>query len=109
MQPLGIHILISQTAAGEITIGDSHEYGTVGDVFDKPEIDRLIVRCAKQFVTMPEWSIAQRWHGVYAKHPDRSYVSFSPTDGVRVVTALGGAGMTLSFGLAEQTIREMGL
>ena len=44
---------------------------------------------------------------IYAKQPDLPYVSLSPAARVRVVTALGGAGMTLSFGLAEQTIREL--
>jgi FAD dependent oxidoreductase TIGR03364 len=105
----GIHILVSQTAAGEITLGDSHEYGEAVDVFDKTEIDRLILHRAEQFVRVPDWTIAQRWHGVYAKHPDLPYVSLSPAAQVRVVTALGGAGMTLSFGLAEQTIRELEL
>lgn len=105
----GIHILASQTTAGEITLGDSHEYGQAVDVFDKPEIDRLIMEHAKRFLRLPDWSIAQRWHGVYAKHPDEPFISFAPAERVRVVTALGGAGMTLSFGLAERTIREIGL
>src|SRR5262245_44193695 len=105
----GIHILISQTSAGEITIGDSHEYGAEVDIFDKREVDDLITRSARSFVNIAEWSIAQRWHGVYAKHPDKPFVSFSPVEGVRVVTGLGGAGMTLSMGLAEATMRELAL
>jgi FAD dependent oxidoreductase TIGR03364 len=105
----GIHILASQTSLGEITIGDSHEYGIDVDIFDKLEIDRLIQDHAERFLCIPDFSIAQRWHGVYAKHPDKPFISLSPADRVRVVTATGGAGMTLSFGLAEQTAREMGL
>jgi FAD dependent oxidoreductase TIGR03364 len=105
----GIHILVSQTTAGEITLGDSHEYGATVDAFDKAEIDELILRHARDFLAIPSWTITQRWHGVYAKHTEQPFVSFSPVPDVRVVTALGGAGMTLSFGLAESTINEMGL
>lgn len=99
----GIHILVSQTTAGEITIGDSHEYGDAVDIFDKLEIDQLILSHAGRFLRIPDSSIGQRWHGVYAKHPGKPYFSIEPTEGVRVVTATGGAGMTLSFGLAEKT------
>ena len=105
----GIHILVSQTAAGEITLGDSHEYGSAVDVFDKVEIDRLILEWASRFLELPDWSIAQQWHGVYAKHPEKSYLSFSPAERVHVITALGGAGMTLSMALGEATVRELAL
>jgi FAD dependent oxidoreductase TIGR03364 len=104
-----IHGLVSQTAGGELTLGDSHEYGQVVDVFDKPKIDDLILRYIGTFLRAPNMDIAQRWHGVYSKHPDKPYVRIAPADRVRIVTAVGGAGMTLSFGLAEQTIQEMGL
>ncbi len=104
----GIHVLVSETARREITIGDSHEYGAAVDPFDKTEIDDLVLRYAGSFLQAPDMQIAQRWHGVYAKHPDKPYLTLSPAPNVRVVTALGGAGMTLSFGLAEQVVREMG-
>jgi FAD dependent oxidoreductase TIGR03364 len=105
----GIHVLVSQTAGSELTIGDSHEYGAAVDPFDRAEIDELILRYARGFLQAPTLEIAQHWHGVYAKHPDRAFVSLSPAPNVRVVTAAGGAGMTLSFGLAEETVKEMGL
>ena len=104
----GIHVLVSQTAGRELTIGDSHQYGAAVDPFDRTEIDDLILRYLHGFLQAPDLEIAQRWHGVYAKHPDRPFLSLSPETNVRVVTAPGGSGMTLSFGLAERTVREMG-
>ena len=104
-----IHGLVSQTAAGELTLGDSHEYGQAVDVFDKPKVDELILRYIGTFLQAPSMEIAQRWHGVYSKHPEKPFFTMAPAPGVRIVTAPGGSGMTLSFGLAEATITEMGL
>jgi FAD dependent oxidoreductase TIGR03364 len=104
----GIHVLVSQTAGRELTIGDSHEYGADVSPFDRAEIDDLILRYARGFLRAPALDIAQRWHGVYAKHPRQPFVSLSPAPNVRVVTAAGGSGMTLSLGLAEETVKEMG-
>lgn len=97
----GIHVMVSQTSHGELTIGDSHEYSLAVDPFDKPEIDALILKYLATFAEIPNTEIAQRWHGVYAKHPDMTYYTAEPEPGVRVLTTTGGAGMTLSFGLAE--------
>jgi len=104
-----IHGLVSQTAGGELTLGDSHEYGRAVDIFDKPKIDELILRYIRTFLAAPNLEIAQRWHGVYSKHPEKPFVTMCPVDHVRIVTAAGGSGMTLSFGLAEKTVQEMGL
>ena len=105
----GIHVLVSQTADGALTLGDSHEYGRAIDIFDKASIDRLILDYLATFLKAPSPEIAERWHGVYAKHPTQPFVRWKPEENVRVVTAPGGSGMTLSFGLAEQTLMEMGL
>jgi hypothetical protein len=51
---------------------------------------------------LPDWTIAQRWHGTYAKHPTLPQFVADPEPGVRIVTATGGSGMTMSFGLAEE-------
>jgi FAD dependent oxidoreductase TIGR03364 len=101
----GIHVLASQTASGEVTLGDSHEYGLDVDIFNKEEIDALILAYLDSFARFPSRSIAQRWYGVYAKHPEKPYCVFDPAPGVRIVTAPGGSGMTLSFGLAEETTK----
>ena len=104
-----IHILASQTADGAITLGDSHEYGACIDIFDKPEIDDLILREAETFLRLPDFRIAQRWHGVYSVHPDKPFFEAEPAAGIHIVTALSGSGMTLSFGLAERTIAGLDL
>jgi FAD dependent oxidoreductase TIGR03364 len=105
----GIHGLVSQTAQGELTLGDSHEYGRCVDIFNREEIDQLILRYISGFLNAPTLEIAQRWQGVYAKHPEKPFLSLVPTPGVRIVTSPGGAGMTLSFGIAEETIQDLGL
>jgi FAD dependent oxidoreductase TIGR03364 len=103
----GIHVLASQTADGAITLGDSHEYGLDVDIFDRASIEELILSEARNFLRLPCWRIAERWHGVYALHPQRPFFEAEPAPGVRIVTAPGGSGMTLSFGLAERTAQSI--
>ena len=105
----GIHALVSQTADGALTLGDSHEYGLHVDIFNKQEIDDRILSYTKHFLRAPDLTIAERWYGVYAKHPEKPLVVMSPADGVRIVTSPGGSGMTLSFGVAEQSMIEIGV
>jgi glycine/D-amino acid oxidase-like deaminating enzyme len=103
----GIHVLVSQNAAGELVIGDSHEYDAAIEPFDKPEIDRLILDYLATFLHVPDLAIAARWHGIYARHPrDAAFVAH-PAPGATVVTGAGGAGMTLSFGLADHVVRNL--
>jgi FAD dependent oxidoreductase TIGR03364 len=104
----GIHALVSQTADGALTLGDSHEYSLAVDIFNKEEIDQIILRYTRQFLRAPDLTIAERWHGIYAKHPDKPLVVMQPEDGVRIVASPGGSGMTLSFGVAEQSMRDLG-
>jgi FAD dependent oxidoreductase TIGR03364 len=103
---LGIHVLVAQNEGGELVIGDSHEYGDAIEPFDKSRIEELILEYLRTFLTVPDLTIAARWHGVYVKHPAKLYVVARPTPETLAVTGVGGAGMTLSFGLAEQTVRD---
>ena len=105
----GIHALVSQTVDGALTLGDSHEYGLAVDIFNKDEIDRLILDYTYGFLRAPNLEIAERWYGVYAKHPDKPLVRMTPADGVCIAASPGGSGMTLSFGMAEETMNQMGI
>jgi FAD dependent oxidoreductase TIGR03364 len=102
----GIHVLVAQNESGEVLIGDSHEYGDAIEPFDKALIDDLILGYSRTFVTIPDLTIAARWHGIYVKHPSEPYVVASPTPETLAVSGVGGAGMTLSFGLAEQIVND---
>jgi FAD dependent oxidoreductase TIGR03364 len=102
----GIHVLVSQNEHGELTLGDSHEYGNAIEPFDNPRIDELILAYLKTFLTIPDLIISARWHGIYVKHPEAAYIAARPTPDTLAVTGLGGAGMTLSFGLAEKVVAE---
>jgi FAD dependent oxidoreductase TIGR03364 len=97
----GIHVMAAQNDRGEVVIGDSHEYDHDVSPFDKPEIDELILARLRTMLRLPDPTVAARWHGIYAKHPDKALVTAEPQPGCVVCMAAGGAGMTLAFGLAE--------
>ena len=102
----GIHVMAAQNGLGELVLGDTHHYGDAIDPFDRPELDDLVLAYLQRFVQIPDLRIAARWHGIYVKHPKRSYVVAEPSREVLAVTGVGGAGMTLSFGLADQIVEE---
>jgi FAD dependent oxidoreductase TIGR03364 len=102
----GIHVMVSQNAEGELTIGDSHEYALVHDPFDKQFINQLIFDYLKQFARLKDWQLLQSWNGIYPKITNgRTDFIYSPEEGVTIVNGLGGAGMTLAFGLAEEVLK----
>lgn len=103
----GIHVMAAQNGAGEVVIGDSHEYGDAPSPFDDPHIDELVLAYLRGFLDLPDLTVAARWHGVYAKHPTDPWVAARPAANVLAVTGVGGAGMTLSFGLAERLVDEL--
>ena len=99
----GIHVMVAQNGKGELTIGDSHEYGLTHVPFDKEFINRMILDYLKTFAEFKDWTLKESWNGVYTKHTGgESELFISPEPGVYILNALGGAGMTLSFGLAEE-------
>lgn len=100
----GIHVMISQNGLSEITIGDSHEYGLTHDPFDRDEINQLILFYLHRFTQIQDLEIAQTWNGVYAKLKGKTEYVATPESGVTIINGLSGAGMTLSFGLAEEVV-----
>ncbi|MEO5890784.1 MAG: TIGR03364 family FAD-dependent oxidoreductase [Ferruginibacter sp.] len=101
----GIHVMISQNGKGELTVGDSHEYGLTPDPFDKQFINKMILDYLKKFMRLEDWSVIETWNGVYPKLTNGEIDIFlSPEKGVHILNGLGGLGMTMSFGFAEEMV-----
>lgn len=100
----GIHVLVAQHEEGHLVIGDSHEYGDAVEPFDQPHIDDLILSYLGSFLAIDELEVIERWHGVYVRHPQRPYSIATPEADVTALVGLGGHGMTLAFGLAEELV-----
>ncbi len=103
----GIHVMASQHARGEITIGDSHEYDEAISPFDKEEINELILAYLRTFLRVPQLRIAERWNGVYAAHPAELCWTGRPAPGALIVASPSGRGMTMSFGVADRIVAEI--
>ncbi|RYY37414.1 MAG: TIGR03364 family FAD-dependent oxidoreductase [Sphingobacteriaceae bacterium] len=101
----GIHVMASQNHTGELTIGDSHEYGLVHDPFDKEFINRMILDYLGTFTRLKDPRIIQTWNGILPKLTNgQTELVLEAEPGVTIINGLGGNGMTLSFGLCEQLI-----
>lgn len=101
----GIHVMAAQNQTGQITLGDSHEYGQTFEPFDKAFVNEMILEYLKTFARFKSYRIAETWNGIYPKLTDGSteFVG-NPKSGVTIINGLGGAGMTLSFGLCEEVV-----
>jgi FAD dependent oxidoreductase TIGR03364 len=101
----GIHVMVAQNHIGELTVGDSHEYGLVHDPFDKDFINQMILKYLKTFTNLKDTQVVQTWNGIYPKMTNgQTELVMEAEPGVTIINGLGGNGMTLSFGLCEQII-----
>jgi FAD dependent oxidoreductase TIGR03364 len=99
----GIHVMASQSAYNELTLGDSHHYGDTILPFDDQKTNELILQYLDSFAQFPKPEIQSFWNGTYVKKPNSKWHIGEVERGVQAVTGVGGAGMTLSFGLADLT------
>ena len=101
----GIHVIAAQKADGSLILGDSHLNGEDFVAGTDESIDQSILAYLARFLAVPDLTISRKWSGTYLKPKNGSYVTvIDPDPSVQVVTGLGGAGMTLSFALAEDLV-----
>lgn len=105
---LGIHVMVSQNGNGQLTVGDSHEYGLHLDPFDRQDINEKILTVLKSFSVFKDWTLESSWHGIYPKMTNgATEFIHQVSESVWIVNGLGGAGMTLSFGLGEEVVKNL--
>lgn len=104
----GIHVMVAQNESGELTVGDSHEYGLTHEPFDRSFINKLILDYLYRFARLKDVSVIETWHGIYPKLTNgENHIVLKPGEGVTIINGLGGAGMTLSFGLCEEICKDL--
>ena len=104
----GIHVMVSQNGDNALTVGDTHEYGKTFDPFDKSYLNQLVFSYLKKFALCDQWKLSQTWNGIYSKMTNgQTELVCNPEPGVIIINGLGGAGMTLSFGLAQEVVDKM--
>ena len=108
----GVHILFKQAADGAVIIGDSHEYASVagrGNIsFDADnELNCFILSQAQRIFDLQDWRIARTWQGYYCQSPSEPVFNRVIDDHIHLVTAIGGKGMTGSFGYAREHVQQV--
>lgn len=101
----GIHVIAAQHDNGMLTLGDTHEYATDFSPEHSMHLDALVLEALAAFVRIPNLRISSCWNGIYLKSTiGQTQVVIKPRERVTMVTAMGGLGMTLSWGMARKTI-----
>lgn len=103
----GVHLIVVQSANGQLVVGDSHHYAATPDPFSHQAVDDLILdEFAAVFGHAPP-PVVERWTGTYASSPHHDAVIDAPMDGVRLTTVTTGAGASTGFALGEETIAQL--
>jgi FAD dependent oxidoreductase TIGR03364 len=99
------HLLVTQRAGGELTIGDTHhtELPLPFDIDETPF--EHLTGLVSSLLGRPLPPIRRRWSGVYGRLPDGALcVRRSLDSQTTLVTGLGGRGMTISPAVAQDTL-----
>ena len=112
LQKWGIHILFKQATDGSIIIGDSHEYAAATaqedlGYYTQDYINNLMLTEARRIATFP-LTVRKTWAGFYSQTPDEIF-EYDVTPNIRIITGIGGKGMSSSAGYAEESIQQWGL
>ena len=105
----GIHILFKQATDGSIILGDSHEYAEATQAEDlgyhtQDFINDLMIAEARRIVQFP-LTIKKTWAGFYSQTKAEIF-EHDVDSAIRIVTGIGGKGMSSGAGYAEDSVRK---
>ncbi|MFD2573582.1 TIGR03364 family FAD-dependent oxidoreductase [Spirosoma soli] len=105
----GIHILFKQAIDGSIILGDSHEYANATQAEDlgyhtQDFINDLMIAEARRIVSFPI-TIKKTWAGFYSQTQAEIF-EHDADEHIRIVTGIGGKGMSSGAGYAEDSVRQ---
>jgi len=109
---LGIHILFSQNIDGSIILGDSHEYGlpnlpsAIMNHETNHYINGYILKLASDIMDL-DYTVQKSWIGIYSQEETNGIYNCKIDQRIRIVTGIGGKGMTASFGWAALNFDEI--
>lgn len=99
-----VNVMATQHGTGELTIGDTHVYGDTAEPFARVDLDDGVLAYLRELVDLPELRITQRWTGCYLVSQREPVVVRDVAERLRVVLVAASIGMSVSFGVAEQTL-----
>lgn len=108
----GVHILFKQAADGSVILGDSHQYADAKDIDDlgfdlNMEIDAFMIQEAKKIIDLPNYTIQNRWYGMYCQSKSKDVFQTTIDSNIHIVTGIGGKGMTGSAGFSKENISKI--
>ncbi|WP_125616939.1 TIGR03364 family FAD-dependent oxidoreductase [Specibacter cremeus] len=100
------NVMFARRPDGTIILGDTHVYGqTIAPFQDEWWTTRVVDEIGKVLGT--DLKVTQRWQGVYATSPLTPLLIEDVDAKTRVITVTCGIGMTMSFGIAAETIAAL--
>ncbi len=108
----GIHILFKQALDGSIIVGDTHEYADLAaadglDFNNSDHLNQLMLGEARRILDLPDWRIQRIWNGYYTQSQSAEIFQHSPDPRIRLVTGIGGKGMTTAAGFAQHHVAQL--
>lgn len=100
---LDLNQMYTQLPDGTLVIGDSHATAVQPAPFQPETAFAAFLAEAEALFDTPTPRVIERWQGVYAKGPDE-FLAESVEEGVLVLAATTGIGMTTGLGLAEENL-----
>lgn len=100
------NLMLTQRPDGTLLIGDSHHTETTQDPFLIEQTQDTLLSAAGKLLGMGNYTVLQRWQGIYASSPQQSFLIKELSPNVTAVSVTSGIGMTISFGLAKKTFSQ---